>query len=98
MRRVARSLALTAACALALPACGGGENAIIGVGNSGNRMFIEPLEEVAETLAELEVVDPVSDETIRRIYQAIADRALAGDSKAALVVLQVAERQRKAGG
>jgi len=74
-------------------ACGG---EIVGVGNSGNRLILGgTLEEVAEALAASSATPEVTDEVLSEIYVAILERANRGDPEAALIILQVAERQRR---
>jgi hypothetical protein len=74
-------------------ACGG---EIVGVGNSGNRIVAGgTLEEVAEALAENPATPEVTDEVISEIFAAILARANRGEPEAALIVLQVAEQQRR---
>jgi hypothetical protein len=78
--------------ALAL-ACGG---EIVGVGNSGNRIQLGgTIEEVAEALAESSSTPEVTDAVISEIYAAILARANRGDPEAAMIILQVAEQQRR---
>lgn len=80
------------ALSLGLLACGG---EIVGVGNSGNRLGSPPYEEVAEMLAKLEATPAVDDAMIERIFTAIAGRAERGEPEAALMILQLASKQRE---
>ncbi len=82
--------------AVALLACGGGETAFIGVGNSGNRVFVDDLDELAEDLHDWPGVPQVADRDLVRSYQALVQRAREGDPRAARVVLGLAELQREA--
>jgi hypothetical protein len=95
MRRNPRWIA-TVVVTVALLACGGGETAFIGVGNSGNRVFVDELDELAEDLHEWPGVPQVSERDLVRIYQALVQRAREGDPGAARVVLVLAELQREA--
>ncbi len=82
--------------AVAALGCGGGRTAVIGLGNSGNRIVENGLlEEVADALAEHPGTPEVTDEMLVEIFPAILRRASAGDPEAALVVFLVAEEQRK---
>jgi hypothetical protein len=76
--------------------CGGGRTAVIGLGNSGNRIIEGGLlEEVGDALAELPGTPLVTDAELGQIYGAILERAKEGNPEAALVVLFVAEEQRR---
>ena len=76
--------------------CGGGETAVIGVGNSGNRFVMDELaEDVAEALAKEDATPRVTDEMITEVFQAILDGARRGDAQAALIVLRTASAQRR---
>ena len=88
---------LLATGAVAILGCGGGDTAIVGLGNSGNRIVENGmLEEVAGALAEHPATPVVTDQMVAEIFPAILHRANAGDPEAALIVLLVAEEQRKA--
>jgi hypothetical protein len=77
--------------------CGLGDDFVSGIGNGGNRFYATPvIDELAEQLASNAVVQPVTDEMLRRAFDAIAERAAAGDADAALILFRVAEEQRKA--
>ena len=78
-------------------ACGGGRTAVVGVGNSGNRIVDEDgiAEAIAEALANNESIPPITDETLGEVFGAIVAHAKAGDPKAALIVLRTAEEQRE---
>lgn len=76
--------------------CGGGRTAVIGVGNSGNRIIEGGLlEEVADALAAIPGTPEVTDEVLVEVYGSILERAREGNPEAALVVLFVAEEQRR---
>ena len=76
--------------------CGGGRTAVIGVGNSSNRIIEGGLlEEVADALAAIPGTPEVTDAVLAEVYGSILDRAKEGDPEAALVVLFVAEEQRR---
>lgn len=82
--------------ALSVSACGGGKTAVVGLGNSDNRIVEGgTLEAVAEALAERTETPYVSDELLGRVFSAILERATEGDPEAALIVLRVAEEQRE---
>jgi len=76
--------------------CGGGKNSFVGIGNSGNRIFEDELEQVAEQLHTWPGVPQVSEQDLGRIYQALVQRAREGNPQAARVVLALAELQREA--
>jgi hypothetical protein len=84
------AVALLAASVLA---CGGD---IVGVGNSGNRFFVDELDQLAESLHHWPGVPQVAEQDLVRIYQALVQRAREGDPQAARVVLGLAEMQRAA--
>lgn len=92
-----RTAAMLAALFLAVTGCtGGGETVVTGFGNGGNIFGTDALERVAEELAEQPAIPAVSDDDLRAAFAAIREHALAGDPDAALVLLRVAARQRKA--
>ena len=100
MRKVIRTgafLICAVATSLLLTACGGGRTAVIGVGNSGNRIFESDAiaQAIAEALADGETTPMVSDAEIAGIYGAILSDAREGNTEAALIVLLVAEAQRR---
>ena len=75
----------------------GGESLIRGMGNGGNKIYLDPVtDEVAAVIALSEATPRVTDEVLLATYGAIEDRAEAGDLTAALVVFRVAEIQRSA--
>lgn len=78
-------------------ACGGGKTAFVGLGNSGNRVLEGGmmLEEVAEALSKHPGTPEVTDQMLGDIFSAILRRANEGEPEAALIVLRVAEEQRK---
>ena len=76
--------------------CGGGKNSFVGVGNSGNRIFEDELEQVAEQLHAWPGVPQVREQDLGRIYQALVQRAREGNPHAARIVLVLAELQREA--
>ena len=83
---------------LAVLGCGGGKTAVIGLGNSDNRIAAgSVLDEVADALAEHPHTPMITDEMLAEIFAGILSRANEGDPEAALIVLQVAEEQRDAG-
>lgn len=92
------TIASVVAGTLLLSACGGGEKAIIGVGNSGNRMggLSETAEELGEELAATGAIPRVSDETLREIYGVVLQKALDGDLPSALTIVELAADQREA--
>jgi len=84
-----------AALSFAALGCGGGRTAVIGLGNSGNRIVEGGLlHEVADALADHPATPEVTDEMLSKIFPALLSRASAGDPEAALVVFLVAEEQR----
>ena len=75
----------------------GGESLIRGMGNGGNKIYLDPVtDEVASAIALSEATPLVTDDVLLATYGAIKDRAEAGDLTAALVVFRVAEIQRSA--
>ncbi len=83
--------------AAAMFACGVGDDFVSGIGNGGNRFYATPvIDELAEQLGSSAVVQPVTDQMLRRAFDAIVERAVAGDADAALILFRVAEEQRKA--
>ena len=82
--------------ALVASGCGGGPNSFVGVGNSGNRIFDNELEELADQLHDWPGVPQVSEQDLGRIYQALVQRAREGNPQAARIVLALAELQREA--
>lgn len=87
---------LAATFALALLACGGGKTAVVGIGNSGNRIVDDArLEELADLFVEVGGAAEVSDALLGDVFQTFVERAKSGDTDAALVVLAVAARQRE---
>ena len=79
----------------ALGCTGGGETVISGLGNSSNYIGFDVLGRVANELAESPAIPAVSDDDLRAAFSAIREDALAGDPKAALVLLLVAGEQRE---
>lgn len=90
---------VTAALLLMVNACGGGRTAVIGFGNSGNRILEEwdLADELAMSLADHPQTPRISDDTLAEIFDAILERARSGDAESALIVLRVAERQQSTG-
>ena len=87
------ALLLAAACTASI-GCGG---EVIGIGNSGNHIgTVGVLEDVAAALAASPATPQVTDAMISEVFEAIAERATAGDAEAALVVLSVARLQQEA--
>ncbi len=76
-------------------ACGA-DTGFIGIGNSGNRVFADDMDELAEDLHDWPDVPHVAEQDLVRIYQALLQRAREGDPGAARVVLGLAELQREA--
>ena len=73
----------------------GGESLIRGMGNGGNKIYLDPVtDEVARAIALSEATPRVTDNELLTTYGAIRERAAAGDLTAALVVFRVAEIQR----
>lgn len=87
--------ALTLVCAIVVLGCGGGDTAIVGLGNSDNRIVCD---EVAEDVAKALLANPttpqVSDALIGEIYSSIVAKAREGDPQAAFIVLMLAHEQR----
>ena len=80
--------------AIATLGCGGGETAIVGLGNSGNRIVCDEIGQVvAEALAVHAATPRVSDDLIAEIFSSIVARAREGDPRAALIVLMLAKEQ-----
>ena len=87
--------ALAACFALAL-GCGNGETPIIGIGNSGNQFNPGPtLEDVARSLVAQPTTPIVTDAMLRSIFDGMLDKARTGDSRAAFIVMSIAEAQRR---
>lgn len=87
-------LALVAGVLVAMAPRG---STISGIGNSANRIYADPTrDELAELLVTTGAAPAVGAEELASIYAGVAARARAGDLDAALVVLQVAARQRRA--
>ena len=75
---------------------GGGETVISGIGNSGNLMSRDDeIEMLAGALAAQTVIPRISDEQILKLYTNVQEKALAGDTRASIVVLKLASFQRK---
>ncbi len=100
MRRFARitaSLALAGGLTLMAMGCGGGETAIVGFANHGNRLTTGGIaDELAEALAEHEGTPEVTDDVAAEIFAVILKHAREGNPESALIVLKVAEEQREA--
>jgi hypothetical protein len=79
-----------------LTSCGGGRTAVVGLGNSGNRILEAggAAQALAERLAEHAGTPMVSDELLGEIFGSIVTHARAGDPEAALIVFSVAAEQR----
>ena len=89
-----KNLVLVGTLGASVVACGG---EVVGIGNSGIRIGSGGvLEEVAVVLAQSSGTPEVTDALVAEIFSAIVDRAKDGDPKAALIVLSVAQEQRKA--
>ena len=88
------ALALALGLAAGCDFIGGGDTIVRGNGNVVAKD--EVLSRVAAALARFESTPEVSDEDIEAVYAVIREQALAGEMRAALVVLRVAERQREA--
>jgi len=68
-----------------------------GFGNSANQIFAGGVgDELAAALAAEPTTPKVTDEMLVAIYAAILERAESGDPEAALVILKVADAQRRA--
>ncbi len=87
MRTMSARIWIAAAAALA-----------VGCGNvsSTTHVATSPAQRLAEILAEREKTPRVSDEALSRVLAAITERAEAGDVDAALVLFELAARQRTA--
>ena len=78
---------------------GGGDSVISGLGNSGNRIYVDPVsDELAAAIAAHASTPAITDEVLVETFEAILARARAGDLEAGLVVFRVAEMQRAASG
>ena len=68
---------------------------IKGIGNSSNRIYVDPVtDELAAVLAGHPTTATITDEELRKTFNAIRERAHQGDLKAALVLFRVAAMQR----
>jgi hypothetical protein len=75
----------------------GGESLIRGMGNSANRIYVDPVtDDVAEAIAESLAVPRVTDAELQAAFAAIRERARAGDLRSSLVLFRVADMQRAA--
>lgn len=94
MRRSAACLLV--ATAILMTACGTGERAIFGIGNSGNRVggIGDVAEDLGRGLAETQAIPPITDETLQEIYAALLAEARQGDLGSALVITTLAAQQR----
>jgi hypothetical protein len=74
----------------------GGDGSVIrGIGNSGNRIGIDPVtDQLAAAIADHPGTALVTDDILAETFEAIRDRAVKGDIEAALVLFKVADRQR----
>lgn len=92
-----RNVMLAVLAAFLAMACGGGKGSIIGVGNSGNDQgaISEVAEDLGEGLAATNAIEPISDETLNEIYQALLAKARQGDIEAALTIVELAAAQRE---
>ena len=92
-------MALVAAITLglALSSCGGGKTAVVGIGNTANRIGegVEQAEELAELFIENGAAPTVEDAVLGEIYRSFERQARKGDVQAALVVLAIAAEQRE---
>ncbi len=67
---------------------------IVGAGNSGNRFGPPDLvDELAEALAALPALAPITEAELAEAYAGIRRRAVAGEIDAALVLFNIARRQ-----
>jgi len=97
--RIERSLVVLAlALCSAAVACGGGRTAVVGLGNSSNRIVEGDgiVQDLAEALAQSPATPKIDDEMLAEIFDTILENARDGDAEAALIVLRVAEQQREA--
>jgi len=92
-RCVGAALLLAGSLACDAPRTGTG---IGGFGNSENRIFAGGVgDELAAALADRPSTPEVTEAQLGRIYAAILERAEGGDPEAALIVLKVADAQRR---
>ena len=76
--------------------CGIGDELVTGIANSGNTFYASPvIDELAQKLAESGATPAVTDAMLLQSFRAIADGAAQGQPEAALILLRVAEAQRK---
>jgi len=91
----ARNLSLAVALAGGGIACGMGDELVTGVGNGGNKFFVDGLnDELAEQLANHEAIPEVTDEMLVAAFTSIVARAREGDPEASLILFRVADQQR----
>jgi hypothetical protein len=73
----------------------GGDSVIRGMGNSANRIYVDPVrDELAAAIAAHEGAPAITAEELAETFAAIRQRAREGDLEAALVLFRVAEMQR----
>lgn len=68
---------------------------IFGIGNSGNHFHRVESSGIARTLAGIESIPEVTDDLLRKIHEAILQKACLGDVEAANVIVQIAKLQRE---
>jgi hypothetical protein len=68
---------------------------IVGIGNSGNHFHRVETSGVSRTLAEIESIPEVTDDVLRKIHEAILQKACLGDVQAAHVIVRIAKFQRE---
>lgn len=75
---------------------GRGDALISGVGNSGNRIYTnDTVTELAAALAASAETPAVADEWLEAAFEALVEKAKKGDLEAALLLLKLAEQQRR---
>ena len=93
--RTMASIALLCAALSAGCGFGAGDAVFSGVGNSGNHLYANSVNALAQELAKSDVVPAITDDSLKRIFVTLARRAEEGDVDAALVIFRVAASQRE---
>lgn len=74
----------------------GGGSLIRGIGNSGNHFNPDPPEgRLADLIVAREIAGPIGDDVLSEVYDAVLTNARKGDADAALVIFEIADRQRE---
>jgi hypothetical protein len=75
----------------------GSDARVIGIGNSANTFGAdEPTPKLAKLIMSLDAAPEISEEVLTGVYEAVAEKAKAGDLEAATVLFDLAAMQREA--